>query len=139
MLMVMDTDVLVAALRSPQGASAALLRQVRQGRLRMAASVSLFMEYEAVCSREEHRMAGGLSEAQVGVFLDAVAALIEPVEVHFSWRPQLRDPADELVLEAAVNARADALLSFNQRHFQGAAQRFGLRLALPGEFLRSLP
>ena len=139
MLMVMDTDVLVAALRSPQGASAALLRQVRQGRLRMAASVSLFMAYEAVCSREEHRMAAGLSEAQVGVFLDGVAALIEPVEVHFSWRPQLRDPADELVLEAVVNARADALLSFNQRHFRGAAQRFGLRLALPGEFLRSLP
>jgi len=138
MLIVMDTDVLVAALRSPRGASAALLRQVREGRLRMAASVSLFMEYEAVCRREDHRMAAGLSEAQMGVFLDAVAALIEPVEVHFSWRPQLRDPADELVLEAAVNAQADALLSFNHRHFRGVTHRFGLRLALPGEFLRSL-
>ena len=63
---------------------------------------------------------------------------MEPVEVHFLWRPQLRDPADELVLEAAVNASAAALLTFNMKHFASAAERFGLCVWQPGPFLRSL-
>ena len=68
-----------------------------------------------------------------------MASLVEQVPVHFRWRPQLRDPGDELVLEAAVNAGAEVLLSFKQRHFSAAAHRFGLRLSLTGPFLRSLP
>lgn len=139
MKLVLDTDVVVAAWRSPTGASAELLRRVRRGEIIMAASVSLFMEYEAVCSRPEHIQAAGLSAADVSVFLDALAALVEPVMVDFLWRPQLRDPADELVLEAAVNANADALLTFNLRHFEQAAKRFGLPVCQPGLFLRSLP
>ena len=86
MRVVLDTDVVVAALRSPTGASAELLRQARHGRI---------------------------------------------------------SPADELVLETAVNAAADALLSFNLRHFRPAAERFGLLVAPPGpflhEFLRGTP
>lgn len=139
MKVVLDTDVVVAALRSPTGASAELVRMARAGHIRMAASVSLFMEYEAVCTRPEHVLASGLDLRQVGIFLDALASFTEPVAVHFLWRPQLRDPADELVLEAAVNASADALVSFNLRHFADAASRFHLRLAPPGLFLRSLP
>ncbi len=134
----MDTDVIVAALRSPTGASAALLRRARLGQLRLAASVSLFTEYEAVCLRPEHGQAAGLTTQEVEIFLNAVASLVQPVAIHFRWRPQLRDPGDEMVLEAAVNAGADVLLTFNQRHFSAAAERFGLRLSLPGPFLRSL-
>ena len=104
----------------------------------MAASVSLFMEYEAVCLRPQHGLAAGLAPLQVNVFLDALAHLVEPVEVHFLWRPQLRDPADELVLEAAVNASAKALLTFNMRHFANVAERFKLSVLQPGEFLRSI-
>jgi predicted nucleic acid-binding protein len=63
--------------------------------------------------------------------------MAEPIAVHFRWRPQLHDPADEMVLEAAVNARARALVSFNRRHFLPAADRFGLPVMLPGELLRS--
>lgn len=138
MKLVLDTDVVVAALRSPTGASAELVRMARTGEIRLAASVSLFMEYEAVCTRPEHVLASGLEPVDIGIFLDALAHLVEPVTVHFLWRPQLRDPADELVLEAAVNARADALLSFNIRHFADAASRFHLQLAQPGAFLRSI-
>lgn len=134
----MGTDVVVAALRSPTGASAALLRQVRQGQLRLAASVSLFTEYEAVCLRPEHALAAGLTAQDVGHFLNALASLVQPVTIHFLWRPQLRDPGDELVLEAAVNAGADVLLSFNLKHFSAAMPRFGIRLSQPGPFLRSL-
>jgi putative PIN family toxin of toxin-antitoxin system len=135
MRVVLDTDVVVAALRSPAGASAELLRQARHGRIRLAASVSLFIEYESVCTREPHLLAAGLSLQSAGVFLDALAAFVEPVPIHFLWRPQLHDPADELVLEAAVNAAADALLSFDLRHFRRAAERFGLLVAPPGPFL----
>ena len=96
------------------------------------------MEYESVCFRPEHIAAAGLDTRQVGVFLDGLAHIVEAVEVHFLWRPQLRDPADELVLEAAVNAAAQALLSFNVRHFAKAVERFQLRVEQPGSFLRSL-
>jgi putative PIN family toxin of toxin-antitoxin system len=138
MRIVMDTDTIVAALRSPSGASAELLRRARHGELTLAASVSLFMEYESVCLRPEHMKAAGLDLHQVGVFLDGLARIAEPVEVHFLWRPRLRDPADELVLEAAVNASVQALLTFNLRHFARAVERFHLNVVLPGPFLRSL-
>ena len=137
MKIVMDTDTVIA-LRSPGGASAELIRRARRGEIQMAASVSLFMEYEAVCTRPEHALAAGLNRRQVGIFLEALAHIVDPVEIHFLWRPQLRDPADELVLEAAVNAGADALLSFNLKHFAQAASRFNLKLLQPGPFLRSL-
>lgn len=132
----MDTDVVVAALRSPSGASAELLRMARQGRIRLAASVSLFVEYESVCTRQPHLDAAGLNPNDVRCFLDALASLVDPVKIHFLWRPQLRDPADELVLEAAVNAGANALITFNLRHFEVAAHDFGLPVSRPGPFLQ---
>lgn len=138
MKVVLDTDVVVAAMRSPKGASAELIRMARRQELTLAASVSLMMEYEAVCLRDEHWAAAGLDHRQVMTFLDAIAAFVNPVKVHFLWRPQLRDPADELVLEAAVNADADALISFNIRHFKVAVGKFNFRLALPGDSLRSI-
>jgi len=138
MRLVLDTDVVVAALRSPSGAAAELVRLARRGRITLAASVSLFVEYEAVCSRQRHMEAAGLEVEDIRTFLDALAFLVQPVPIHYLWRPQLHDPADELVLEAAVNARADALLSFNVRHFQPAADKFGMRVSQPGPFLRSL-
>jgi len=138
MKIVMDTDTIVAALRSPTGASAELLRRVRRGEITLAASVSLFMEYEDVCARPEHLHAAGLDSRSVGIFLDGLARIVMPVEVHFLWRPQLRDPADELVLEAAMNASAQALLTFNLKHFARVAKHLGLRVSQPGPFLRSL-
>ncbi|HME21393.1 MAG TPA: PIN domain-containing protein [Acetobacteraceae bacterium] len=67
----------------------------------------------------------------VDVFVDAVVDLVEPVEIWFMWRPQLRDPGDELVLEAAVNGRAAAIATFNRRDFQPAAGRFGVKVCCP--------
>ncbi|MEK7406467.1 MAG: putative toxin-antitoxin system toxin component, PIN family [Acidobacteriota bacterium] len=133
MRVVLDTDVVVAALRSPTGASAAILRAVRQGQATLLMSVPLAMEYEAVCRKAEHRLAAGLSDREVEVFVAALIALAEPVKIHFLWRPQLRDPNDEMVLEAAVNGRADALVSFNIGDFGTAPARFGLEILLPRE------
>ncbi len=135
MNLVLDTDVVVAAMRSPSGASAALLMEAVNGRVTLLANVALMIEYEAVCLREEHILASGLKQTQVGVFIDAVAALVSPVETHFLWRPQLREPSDEMVLEAAVNGQARAIVTFNQRDFGLAPARFGLDVLLPRDAL----
>src|ERR1035437_7932869 len=129
----MDTDAVIAAMRSPTGASAAIVRAVRQRQATLLLSVPLAMEYEAVCRRSENRMAAGLSDRQVEIFLDAIVAMGEPVETHFLWRPQLRDPNDEMVLEAAVNGRADALVTFNVRDYGNAPAQFGVEVLLPRE------
>lgn len=138
MRLVLDTDVVVAGMRSPTGASAALLLAALERRLTLCANVALMLEYEAVCSRSAHRTAAGLSSKEVGIFLDAIAALVEPVETHYLWRPQLRDPGDEMVLEAAVNGQAKAVVTFNIRDFGTAAAQFGVALLLPRDALALL-
>lgn len=126
---------MVAAMRSPKGASAAIVRAALEGVAQLLMSVPLAMEYEAVCGRLEHRLAAGLTEREVEIFVDGVLAMAEPVETHFMWRPQLRDPSDEMVLEAAVNGRADALVTFNRRDFGAAPSQFGVEVLLPREAL----
>lgn len=135
---VLDTNVVVSAMRSPTGASAALLMQARQGAITMVANVGLALEYEAICLLAEHRLAAGLDERETGLFVEAVLAMVDPVETHYLWRPQLRDPADEFVLEAAVNGQARAIVTFNQRDFGSAAEKFGVELLRPAELLRRL-
>ncbi len=98
-------------------------------------SIALFLEYEAVLKRPEQIAIHGFSAAELDSILAELAALAEPVETHFLWRPQLLDAADELVLEAAVNARADALTTYNVRDFAGPATRFGLAVLRPADLL----
>lgn len=134
---VLDTNVLVAASRSRSGASFALLLALRNGQFRALVSVPLLLEYEAVLCRPEQLAASGRSVAQTNAFLDALCLLVEPVHLHYLWRPQLRDPADEMVLETALNGRADALVTLNIADFGSAAQ-FRLPVLSPGAFLRRL-
>src|ERR1700735_1385042 len=138
MRVVLDTDVIVAAMRSPNGASAGILREARRGNVSLLASVSLALEYEAVCSEAEHQLAAGLNAVEGAIFVDAVIALSEPVKMHFLWRPQLRDPSDEMVLEAAVKGRADALVTFNVRDFGTAPANFGIQMLLPRDALKRI-
>jgi putative PIN family toxin of toxin-antitoxin system len=132
---VLDTNVVVAGMRSPSGASAALLMAARHAKITMLANVALALEYEATCRRAEHGVAAGLKPAQVTIFIDAVIAMLEPVETHFLWRPQLRDPADELVLEAAVNGRAAAIVTFNEQDFGTVPMQFGVEVLSPADVL----
>ncbi|HEX9233373.1 MAG TPA: PIN domain-containing protein [Candidatus Acidoferrum sp.] len=74
-----------------------------------------------------------VSVREVEIFLDAVVAMADPVKTHFLWRPQLRDPGDEMVLETAVNGRADALGTFNVRDFGTMPARFGIEVMMPRE------
>lgn len=134
----LDTDVLVAGLRSQTGASRQLLILMHQGRFRAIASVAMMLEYEAVLTRPENLAAFHLTAQEIVRFLDSMSALVEPVTPFFLWRPQLRDPADEHVLEAAVNGGADGIVTFNLGHFQAAANRFGVAALRPGDALRRI-
>lgn len=135
---VLDTDVIVTALRSATGGSNAVLRKAALGRLTPLVTPALFLEYEAVLKRPEQRLAHGLGLRDIDRFLAALASACEAVEVSFQWRSQLSDPNDEMVLETAVNGRADALVTHNVRDFAKGAARFGLRVLRPGELLKEL-
>jgi putative PIN family toxin of toxin-antitoxin system len=135
---VLDTSVVVAAFRSRQGASNAVLGLVSLRRLVPLATVALFLEYEEVLKRPEHREAAGLTLEQVDRILASLASVLEPVEVHYAWRPQLDDVDDELVLEAAINGRAEGLVTHNVRDFADVALRFGLEVIRPGALLRRI-
>ncbi len=134
---VLDTNVLVAASRSRNGASFVLLEMLRDARFIALASVPLMLEYEAVLQRPEHLAASQRSPAMVTAFLDAFCLLCEPVHLHYLWRPQTRDPADEMVLETALNGRADALVTMNVNDFS-AAELFRLPVLLPRHLLAAL-
>ena len=138
MFVVLDTSVVAAGLRSRNGASNALLRMVAAKGVTMLASPSLFLEYEEVLTRPEQRSAHGLSVSEVDEFLSELAALIKPVQIHFQWRPQLVDPADEMVLETAINGGAEAIITHNVRHFAPAGLRFRVKILRPSEAIRRL-
>ena len=133
----LDTDVVVAAMRSPTGASAELLRRIDAGGAAMLLTVALALEYEGICTLAEHRLASGLSASDAGIYVDGLIGLAEPVRSYFRWRPQLRDPGDELVLEAAVNGQADAIVTFNESHLR-EARNFGIAVIRPAEALRRM-
>ena len=135
-MIVVDTNVFVAALRSRNGTSRALVRALLTGQLVAGVSVPLFLEYEAVLTRPKHLLAFGLSRADVLEFLNGLAIQLQPIEISFLWRPQLRDPCDEMVLEAAANGRASHLVTWNMRDFLPAAKKFGLQVLTPELFLK---
>lgn len=102
----------------------------------MLVSVPLMVEYEAVLTRTDHLEASGLSATEVTEILHALATVITPVCLRFLWRPKLKDPADEMVLETAVNGGAQTLVTFNVRHLAPAAAEFGIRVMRPGDALK---
>ena len=104
----------------------------------MLLSVALALEYESLCLMAEHRLAARLGEVEVKIFLDRLISLAEPVQLYFRWRPQLHDPGDELVLDAAVNGRASAIVTFNEKDFSEARTGFDIEVLRPGEVLRRL-
>ena len=132
---VLDTNVVVAALRSRRGAAAAVLLGAGTGQFEFCISVALFFEYESALKRPESGVV--LPLAAIDDILDHLAAVGHQQEVFFLWRPILPDPADDHVLEVAVAGRCDAIVTYNRRDFRGA-ERFGVRIVSPPEFLVEL-
>ena len=127
---VIDTNVLVSALRSSNGPSFALIQSIRTGNISMCCSPALFLEYEDVLKRPEQLKAYRLTTTDIDDILADLTTHIIPVSTHYQWRPQLRDPSDEMVLEAAVNAGAHAIVTYNLRDFRPAAS-FGIPVLSP--------
>lgn len=131
---VLDTNVVVSALRSRRGASAALLELAGTGRYVHCVSVALVFEYEAVCKRTGTGLV--VAGAVVDDVLDYLAGTGRHQTIHFFWRPALADPGDDHVLELAVAAGA-AIVTHNSRDFAGA-DRFGIEVISPAQFLQRL-
>jgi putative PIN family toxin of toxin-antitoxin system len=131
---VLDTNVLIAALRSRRGASFALLSRIGHDWTPLI-SVPLILEYEAVAKRECQRMKIPQSTAEA--VIQAFCFVGRETDIHFGLRPFLSDPGDEFLLELAVAGQADAIVTHNVRHFLGV-DRFGLLVMTPIEFLRRI-
>lgn len=138
MRIVLDTDAFIAATRSATGASREILLMVERGEIEALMTVPMLIEYEAVLKRPTHLAAAHLTEEQADNIIKTLASIVVRVAVRFSWRPQLADANDEMILEAAVNGHADAIVTFNTRHYAEAAPRFGVAILKPGELLRSM-
>lgn len=133
---VLDTNVLDAALRSGRGASHQLIRRIGRGDFVLHLSVPLALEYEAVLVC--HREALSLTAAEVAAFVDYLCSVAQPHDIHYLWRPLLRDPSDEMVAELAITAGVDHVVTHNVRDFGPLAERFGVAVTTPGAFLRLL-
>ena len=132
---VLDTNVLVSGLRSTRGASYRLLSLVGSGNFEVNLSVPLVVEYEEVLMRERGEL--GLTRSDVGDFLDYICQTSNLHEVYFLWRPYLRDPKDEMILELAVAAGCRRIVTYNKRDFQGV-EAFGIEAVTAREFLQSI-
>lgn len=132
---VLDTSVLVAALQSRRGASFRLIELLRAGAFEIALSVPLAVEYEAVLMK--HAVSLGLRRSEVTTIVDYLCAVGKRQPIHFLWRPLLRDPDDEFVLEVAVAAGCQHIVTHNVRDFVGA-ERLGVSILRPSQFLRQV-
>lgn len=132
---VLDTNVLIAGLRSRNGASFQLLSLIGESAFELNVSVPLVLEYEEVAKRESRAL--GLTHGEIDDVLDYLCAVATHREIYFLWRPVLRDAADDMVLEVAVEAGCDIVVTHNVRDFVGA-ERFGVRALTPGEFLKRI-
>ena len=131
---VIDTNVLVAGLRSRHGTSFRLLRMLGDPRWRPCVSVPVALEYEDVLKREFMKTV--ISPGDVDLLLDYLFGIADLVEVQFRLRPTLRDPDDERILELAAHAGA-SIVTFNTRDFVGAVA-YGVPVVLPVEFLQRI-
>ena len=129
---VIDTNVLIAALKSKRGAAYKLLIQLPNGVYRPNISVPLFIEYESVAKRAG--VVSSLTGRDVNAILDFILSKSSIREIFYLWRPYLRDPKDDLVLEVAVESKSKYIITFNKRDFKGI-EKFGIKAATPKEFM----
>jgi putative PIN family toxin of toxin-antitoxin system len=132
---VLDTSVLITALRSSTGAAAENIRLALLGRLTILMDYKLACEYREVALRPEHITASEKTQPETELLIDALEAIAEPVLVSVQPRPLSQDANDDMVLDVAINGRADAIVTNNTKHFQDAAKRFCIRVLRPAELL----
>jgi putative PIN family toxin of toxin-antitoxin system len=139
MRVILDTNVLVAVLRSDMGASYAIVAQLPSERFQMALTVPLYLQYQDVLTRPEH-MTGASTRDDILNFLRYLCSIAHQQRVFFLWRPWLKDPKDDMVLEAAVASQSRYIITHNLRDFTGSEieEYFGIVPLCPREFLYRL-
>ena len=135
MYAILDTCVLVSALRSKEGASHRVLQAVLAGKIRLALSVALAIEYEEVCLRPG--LIPALDSAQIVKVIDGLCSLSQHQRIFYTWRPFLPDPDDDLVLELALAAGAPFIITQNFKDFRGS-ESLGIRIVTPAQALTSI-
>ena len=133
---VLDTNVLVAALRSSSGASHQILLAADRGAFEMALSVPLLAEYDDVLVRPSSGIP--IPRQAVEAIVGRIAQISHKQPIYFLWRPLLPDPKDDMVLELAIASGATHIVTFNHKDFIPASQ-FGISIVTPSTFLRLLP
>ena len=133
---VVDTCVLVSAARSREGASFSLVSSLPDPRFQICLSVALYTEWLSVLARPEHLPSGASAEMALG-FVRYLASIAHLQDVHFLWRPFLRDPDDDMVLECAVASGANTVVTHNLKDF-ARARSLGAQAKTPGQFLKNL-
>lgn len=131
----MDTNVLVGALRSNRGASYRFLSLIDSGAFRLNISVPLVLEYEDAAKRLMGEIP--LVGEEIDDIIDYICLSATHQTVHYLWRPFLRDPKDDMVLEVAVTGQCSSIVTFNKRDFKNVGQ-FGLQVVTPREFLQEI-
>ncbi len=132
---VLDTNVLIAALRSRRGASFKVLSLVGSGLLQISVSVPLVLEYESAAKKMSSSL--GLSHSDIDDILDYICLVAEHREIFYLWRPLLKDPMDDMVLEVAVESESDFIVTHNVRDFVGI-EHFGVKAVTPRQFLEEI-
>ena len=132
---VIDTNVFVSALRSRNGASFKMLSLIGSRKFSFFISTPLVFEYEEAMKKD--LSASRLSKSNIDEVLNYVCKIGNQQEISYLWRPQLRDPEDDFILELAVQSQCDFIVTHNLRDFLGA-ERFGIKAVSPGHFLRKI-
>lgn len=135
MRVVLDTNIIFSGLYSTDGASFQILSKLNRG-FEITISVPLFLEYEDVLMRNRRIL--GLTTNDIGKFLNYIANIAERKKIYFLWRPYLKDPKDDMVLELAVASRAEAIITFNKKDFAQVQKDYGIKIISANAFLNLL-
>lgn len=130
---VIDTNVIVTALRSRNGFSFKLLSIIDDSRFEVSISVPLILEYEDALKREKSKIK--LSKSDINDIIDYICLIADKRKIFYLWRPYLKDPKDDMVLELAVESESKYIITFNKKDFEGTA-KFGIEVITPKEFLK---
>ena len=131
----LDTNVMVAALKSKRGASYKLLSIIDQDKFQISISVPLIIEYEYALKRTDLNIL--LTESEIDDILDYICLIADKRKIFYLWRPYLKDPKDDMILELAVESESDYIITYNQKDFKEVS-KFGIKTLTPKAFLRKI-
>ena len=132
---ILDTNVLYSGLYSSRGASYQIIKALEEEKVKITISTTLLFEYEDVLKRKKKDL--NLSDTQIDIILDNLCSLANFQKIYFLWRPCLKDPKDDHVLELAVASKSKTIVTYNIKDFKKAS-KFGIDILTPKELLKEI-